>query len=354
MASAPRVPTLKDVAELAGVHVATASRALNEAQVHLVNEATRTKVASAAATLGYRTNALARSLRRGTTGTLGVVVADFANPFIVALLRGIEQEALTRDLLPLVAETRDDPAQLRSVVKRLLDNRVDAVILTAAHLSDAVYVAELARQLPVVLSVRSIDDASAERAGGSLLEVMQDDVLGARVAVGHLLALGHRRLAEIRGPQGISSFANRSRGFREAIAGEPGARDVSPEGEAPAFTVEEGYRLAAEILSRPAAERPTAIFAHNDLMAVGALDALRDAGLACPGDISIVGYNDSPLVDHLDPPLSTVRLPGFEIGQHSARLAMMAMDDRAGLSATRLMLLPEFVERESTGPVSER
>ncbi|MBO1901557.1 LacI family DNA-binding transcriptional regulator [Leucobacter weissii] len=351
MAVSPRVPTLKDVAELAGVHVATASRALSNAQSHLVNEATREKVSSAAAELGYRTNALARSLRRGASGTLGVVVADLANPFIVNLVRGIEQETRPKDLLPLIVETRDDPARLRSTVQQLLYSRVDAIILAAAHLSDAEYVADLAGQLPVVLAVRGFDEQGPT--GGSLLEVMQDDLLGTRAAVEHLLHLGHRRLAEIRGPQTISSFANRSRGFQEAIAAWPGAEDLSPGLYAAQGDVSEGRRIAAELLAIPHDSRPTAIFAHNDLLAVGALEALRDAGLSCPEDLSIVGYNDAPLVDHLDPPLTTVRLPSNEIGRQSARLAIAAIDGQTGAAPTRLMLLPEFVQRGSTRSFAE-
>jgi len=342
----PRAPTLKDVAELAGVHVATASRALNEAQAHLVNEATRAKVVVAAAELNYRTNALARSLRRGASGTIGIVIADFGNPFIVNLLRGIEQEIGPKGLLPLVVETRDDSVRLHSVVKQLLDNRVDAIILTAAHISDAEYVAGIARQLPVVLAVRDFNGSGP--ANGPLLEVMQDDLLGTRAAIDHLLRLGHRRLAEIRGDPDISSFVNRSRGFRDSVAAWEGARDVSLDSYGAQGTVEEGYRLASELIALPEDQRPTAVFAHNDLIAVGALDALRDAGLSCPEDISLVGYNDAPLVDHLDPPLTTVKLPSEEIGRQSARLALAAIDGQPGSSPTRSMLLPKFIERGST------
>jgi LacI family transcriptional regulator len=349
MASAERVATLRDVAEHAGVHVATASRALNESQSHLVTESTRLRVLEAAESLGYRANALARSLRRGRTGTLGVVVADFANPFIVTLLRGIEQETRSHDLLPLVAETRDDPAALRSAIKRLLDNRVDAIVLTAAHLTDEAYVAQIAAQVPVVLAVRGFDIGQADGGPEVRFQVMQDDYRGACSAVQHLLDLGHRRIAQLPGSEQISSFVNRGRGFVDAIASQPGAADLSTGSHASASTVAEGRRLTEELLRRPPEERPTAIFAHNDLMAVGALDALQASDLSCPADVSVVGYNDAPLVDHMDPPLTTVKLPALEIGRRSARLVIDAV---AGITpaAPHSMILPEYIERGSTGP----
>lgn len=344
-------PTLKDVAQRAGVHVGTASRALSNEQAHLVNEETRSRVRSAADALGYRTNALARSLRKGTTGVIGIVVADLANPFIVAVLRGIEHEARTRDVMPLVAETHDDPATLRSVLTRLLRNRVDALILSAVHLTDGELVADLERRVPVVLAVRGVGEVFDTSAAAKHLEVLQDDVLGARTAVGHLLDLGHRRIAQLPGNQQISSFSGRSQGYREALAAHPDAVDLSSGAHAIETTVAEGRRLAADLLRLPAGQRPTAVFAHNDQMAVGALDALRDAGLRCPDDVSVVGYNDAPLSDHINPPLSTVRLPGFELGRHSARLVFEALasgDAEAGTEPRRIMLAPEFIERKST------
>lgn len=343
-----RAPTLKDVASRAGVHFTTASRALSDDQAHLVSEDTRARVRAVAESLGYRSNALAQSLRRGTTGAVGVVVADLANPFVVSLLRGVEHEARERDYLPLVAESHDNPDTLRSVVARLLRNRVDGLILSAVHAADEEFVAELEHQLPVVLAIRGFGSpVDVDGDGGSHVQVLQDDYVGARAATNHLIALGHRRIAQLPGNQRIYSFVGRSEGYRAALVARPEVTDLSTGVTALEPTVAEGRRLAAELLRRPADRRPTAIFAHNDLLAVGALDALRDAGLRCPDDVSLVGYNDAPLIDHIDPPLSTVRLPGFELGRHSAQLAFRALegDDVKG---TRIVLAPEFIQRTST------
>lgn len=344
-----RQPTLRDVAEQAGVHVATASRALNDEQAQLVNDATRLRVRAAAERLGYRANAVAQSLRKGTTGVIGVVVADLANPFIVSVLRGIEHETEPRNLLPLVAETHDDPAMMRAVTSRLLRNRVDALILSAVHTTDHEFVAEIERQVPVVLAVRGLQAVSGADTQAEHLEVLHDDVLGGRIAAHHLLALGHRRIAQLPGNPTISSFSGRSAGFASALAAQPDAVDASTGEFAIESTVAEGRRLAAGLLRGPAERRPTALFAHNDQMAVGALDALRDAGLRCPDDVSIVGYNDAPLIDHIDPPLTTVRLPSYEVGRHSARLVFEALRED-GPRTARIMLAPELVERKSTRP----
>ncbi|MDF2916072.1 MAG: hypothetical protein K0S70_289 [Microbacterium sp.] len=342
-----RVPTLKDVARGAGVHVATASRALSDDQSHLVSEATRLRVRTAARSLGYRTNAVAKSLRKGRTGTIGVVVADLANPFIVSLLRGIEHEARAGTYMPLVAETHDDPAILRGVVARLLGNQVDCIILSAVKVDDEDFVTELESQVPVVLAVRGFE--AIDGADQGHFEVIPDDFEGARLATRHLIDLGHRRIAQIPGTVSISSFVRRARGFDAAVSAHPRVVDVSTGEYAVESTVDEGRRLAQDVLRRPEAERPTAIFAHNDLMAVGVLDAVRSLGLRCPEDISIVGYNDAPLIDHLDPPLTTVRLPGFEVGRQSARIAFDLLEG-VEVPTARLTFAPEFVERRSTCP----
>lgn len=344
---ASRLPTLKDVAEAADVHVATASRALSDDKGHLVNDETRIRVRAVAQALGYRTNAVAQSLRKGSTGALGVAVADLANPFIVSLLRGIEYESRSRDSMPLVVETHDDPQTLRNVVTRLIRNRVDGIILCAAQLNDEELVNDLEKQVPVVLAVRGYASTSDPEARSNHVEVLQDDFSGARSAVNHLISLGHTRIAQIPGRPEISSFVGRTEGFKAAIEAHPHVKDLSSGTFALESSVAEGRRLAADLLRRSPERRPTAIFAHNDLMAVGALDALADAGLKCPEDVSIVGYNDVPLIDHLNPPLSTVRLPGFEMGRHSARLAFSLIAGEE-LPDTRIMLAPEFVERAST------
>jgi len=343
------LPTLRQVAELAGVHVGTASRALSDDRAHLVSDETRARVRTAAETLGYRANVLARGLRRGVTATLGIVVPDLANPFTVSVLRGIEAEALANARTPLIAESHDEAERLKGALERMLDNRVDGIIVSAVRLGDEALICELERRLPVVLAVRGFSDLAGEREESAVphYEVLPDDVLGGRLAAEHLIRLGHTRIAQLAGASDNSSFARRSAGYRRAVARNPGVADVSGAEPACDSTVAEGVRLGSLLFDRPPASRPTAVFAHNDLLAVGVIDALRQAGLHCPGDVSVVGYNDAPLIDHIDPPLTTVRLPSFQVGAQAARLAF-ELSSGARPRAHRTVLEPELVVRGST------
>lgn len=327
------------MARLAGVHTATASRALDPTRQHLVNDETRERVRIAAEEVGYRGNAFARSLRTNSSGMIGVVVADVANPFLPPVLRGIEQEVRAEGKLLLIAETHDDSKVLRDILDHFTSRRVDAVILSAAHLGDEEAVASLANVVPVVLAVRSLPLSSFPT-------VTHDDFLGGQLAASHLVDLGHRQLTQLRGPLDVSSFRGRADGFASVMA-TTSAREIRGLDTASAPTVEEGQRLARTALNSTHG-RPTAIFAHNDLMAVGALQAIRDLGLTCPGDVSVVGYNDAPLSNHVSPPLTTVRLPSLQLGRRVAQLAIQAIADGQGQVVTE-KLPPELVIRESTG-----
>ena len=329
--------TLKDVAQLAGVHTATASRALDPARRNLVNDQTRERVQAAADEVGYRGNTFARSLRTNSSGMVGVVVADVANPFLPPLLRGIEQELRAEGKLLMIAETHDNSEMLADILEHFTSRRVDAVILSAAHRGDEEAVAGLADVVPVVLAVRSLSI-------NMFPTVTHDDVLGGQLAAKHLVNLGHRRLVQLRGPLDVSSFQGRAEGFASVMA-TTSARELPLQETASAPTVEEGQRLA-ELALNSSYGLPTAIFAHNDLMAVGALQALRERGLSCPRDVSLVGYNDAPLSNHISPPLTTVSLPSLELGRRVATLAIQAIAGSAEPVMERLP--PALVVRAST------
>ncbi|SDO00940.1 transcriptional regulator, LacI family [Klenkia soli] len=342
--SQPHRSTLTDVAKLAGVHVGTASRALDPANENRVNAVTRERVRAAADTLGYRVNAVARGLRKGASGLLGVVVADVANPFLPPLLRGIEEGVRAEGMSLLIAETHDEPGSLEGILDNLVSRRVDAIVVSAGRAADASVVRDFSAIVPVVLAVRSLGD------GLVLPAVVHDDAMGAHLAVDHLHALGHRLVAELPGPADISSFAGRTQGFRDAVR-RNGMQDVSDRSAiAGVPTVDEGHRLASALLDGPVGRRPTAVFAHNDLMAVGCLEAMRERGLDCPRDLSVVGYNDAPLSAHLRPALTTVRLPSRELGLHAAALALAVLEEGAP-DGEPVLLPPELVVRDSTAPV---
>lgn len=334
--------TLDDVARAAGVHQSTVSRALDPARQHLLSPETRSRVAQVAESLGYQVNTVARSLRTGSTGLVGVVAPDVANPFIGQFLRGVEDVLHGTGRMLLIAESHDDAETLAGVLHQMVTRRLDALIVTAARRGDETSLTKAAVTLPVVLAVRSLES-------GGLPTVTHDDRLGARLAAEHLFQLGHERLAQIRGSDDVSSFRERAIGFADLLA-RSSARDVSLPDPATEPNVDQGHELATRLLELDARQRPTAIFAHNDLLAVGALAAIADRGLRCPEDISVVGYNDAPLTDHLAPPLTTVRVPTAEMGVRAGRLvtALLAGTDAHSVGP----LHPELVIRRSTAAPS--
>lgn len=329
--------TLKDVAHRAGVHFGTVSRALDPKRAHKVSPETREKVESAARELGYQANVMARGLRKGSTGVIGAVVADLANPFLPPILRGLEDVLGPRGFMTAVSETREDPDALRRICEHLIARRVDGIVISAAHIDDAAFISELEKSVPVVLVVRRVS-------GGGHHTVTHDDVLGARLVTEHLLQAGHRRIAQLAGPADVSSFAGRARGFSEVMA-EYGGTEVAVGEQAVEPTTAEGRRLASGLLNSEQ-ERPTAIFAHNDLMAVGVLEALDDAGLLCPQDVSVVGYNDAPLTDHLTPRLTTVKLPSHDLGRRAGAILVNRLDGLHEPPGT-IALEPQLVVRDS-------
>jgi LacI family transcriptional regulator len=328
------------VADLAGVHLSTASRALDPAQAQRLTPATVDRVAEAATRLGYTPDLLAAGLKRRRTQTVGVVVADFENPFIGPLSRGIGSVLAEHDYITLVAETVEDGARLERVLGHLVQRRVDAIIITAAHTSDGeTLTAVAARGMPLVLALRAFP-------GSSLPTVLHDDFNGASLAAAHLIGLGHRSFAQICGPDDIDIFERRRDGFATRIARD-GYSVGTPVEHATGVTTEEGRRLTELLLAD--GNVPTALFAPSDVMAVGAIDALGEHGLTCPDDVSVVGYNDAPLVDHLSPPLTTIRLDSEGIGRTAGRLALQAIAD-PGLESDVIRLPATLISRASTAP----
>jgi LacI family transcriptional regulator len=333
----PKV-TLKDVAARAGVHPSTASRALDPEKGSLVRDETAVRVRAAAEELGYQGDAVASGLRRGRTNTLGIVVADLGNPFIAPVVRGIENHLEGRGLMALIAETRDDHGRMNRVLNNLASRRVDAVIVTGARSGDERALRKAQQQIPIVLAVRHLP-------GSGIPAITHDDERGGRLAAEHLLQLGHRRIAQLCGPRDISSFRERAAGFRSCLR-DHGIEVIEVDDTAEHPILAEGRRLMELLLAR-LPELPTAIFAHNDLMAFGALEALAHQGRSCPEDVAVVGYNDTPMTAFTDPPITTVRLPGYELGRMAADTAVMLIEDHQQ-PRTSLSLPPVLVPRHST------
>jgi LacI family transcriptional regulator len=337
-----RVVTLKDVARAADVHVSTASRALDPARSSRIGADTVARVEAAARSLGYTPDLIAKGLKSGMTTMIGVVVADLENPFIGPIIRGISEQVEPTGYATIVAETLEDHDRLERTLNHLLSHRVDAVITTAARNTDQHLLVRFARRTRAfITAVRKVE-------GSGLPFVIMDDEQGGELAAMHLTELGHKVLAQLRGPAGIEAFSNRAEGFQREV-GAARAVDATVGARASELTAEEGRRLMALTLDQNPQSPPTAVFAHADLMAIGALEELRSRGLSCPGDVSIVGYDDAPLVNHMSPALSTIALPGEEIGANAGEMVLEMLVD-PGDPPESIRLPAELIPRESTGP----
>jgi len=329
--------TLRDVADRVGVHPSTVARALDPTAERRVNEATRIRIQHIASEMGFQVDAVARALRRGRTGTLGIVVPDLGNPYAAPTLRGIAAGLDGRGYLTVITETQDESHRLRPVLDTLVAHRVDAIITLASRHGDSAALLATASRVPIVLAIRDLP-------GSGLPSVVSDDHLGGGLAADHLIDRGHRHVVQIRGPAAVEGFRRRAAGFRER-AQQRGAQELHLAEEALLPTIEEGRRLMRSLLAggRPS---PSAVFAHNDLLALGVISEARAAGLRCPDDLSVIGYNDTPLTPYTDPPLTTIALAAHALGRHAAELALVSIDD-PGSPATHISLAPSLVVRGS-------
>ncbi len=302
--------TLRDVARLAGVSPATASRALSAPD--LVAPERREQVQRAARELGYRPNRAARELITGRTGNLCLVVPDLENPFFAAVAKGVQARARTLGHAVFVADAEEDP-RMESELVAHLGGQVDGAILCSPRMADA-DLDRLAEDVPLVL---------VNREHGTLPSVVIDNADGVRQAVAHLHALGHRRLAYAGGPTDSWSDTRRRHGLRDVSHGLNDVEVVDLGHFAPVFA---GGVAAADLV---AASGATAVLAHNDLVALGILNRLQARGLRVPEDVSVVGYDDIPAATLVSPALTTVTVPLARLGRESVDL-LVASGLRAG------------------------
>jgi LacI family transcriptional regulator len=331
--------TLRDVARLAAVHPGTVSRALNPETRRLVNEETALRVIEAAEALGYRPNPIARGLKTSRSYTIGVLVPDLTNPLFPPIVRGIQDRLEQAGYTPLIANTDNDPERERNDFEAMRARQVDGVITATARLDHGLLDEMAAAGLPIVLVNRRLDD-------GLLPSATADDREGARLAVAHLAALGHTRIAHLGGPQDVSTGHSRYAGFVAGMA-EAGL-EIDPDlvRFGAAFTEPEGERLCADLVA--GGIRPTAIVAGNDLMALGCYDVFAARGIDCPVEMSVVGFNDMPFSERFNPPLTTIGIPHYEIGAAAAELLLERLQ-QPDLPARHVVLAARLVVRDSTG-----
>jgi LacI family transcriptional regulator len=313
--------TLRDVARVAGVHPATVSRALNEETRSLVNQATAERVLRAAEELGYRPNPIARGLKTNRSYTIGVLIPDLMNPLFPPILRGIEDRLEQAGYTALVANTDNDPERELFDCQAMRARQVDGIIAATARRDHRLLDEVMAAGLDLVLVNRRLEESPISSA-------TPDDREGMRLAVQHLVGLGHERIAHLAGPLDYSTGRDRHDGFIEEMraAGIEPDEDLILVGEA--FTEAEGARLCEALLAR--GSELTAIAAANDLLALGCYDVFGERGVDCPGDISVVGFNDMPFADRFQPPLTTVHIPHYDIGVAAAELMLEELADGDG------------------------
>ncbi|MFD9904017.1 LacI family DNA-binding transcriptional regulator [Streptomyces sp. NPDC059063] len=340
----PRPVRLRDVADTAGVHPATASRALNPATRAQVNADTARRVLRVAKDLGYHPNPIARSLKTARSHTVGLILPDLTNPYFPPIVRGIESTLEPAGYHAWIVDTHNDPVRERAQIESLRARRVDGLIVATARRDHPHLRALHADGVPMVLVNRSVD-------GLDVPCVTPDDASGIAQAVGHLAALGHTRVAFVGGPATTSTGVARARAFRHAVHDLGLADDPALCAEAPQWSEAAGAQALRDLLD--AGTACTAVVAGNDLLALGCYDVLAERGLRCPDDVSVVGFNDMPFLSRLCPGLSTVRVSHHEIGAEAARTLFDCMAEPA--RPTRSLLLPvSLVVRESTAPPPRR
>ncbi|SFU72494.1 LacI family DNA-binding transcriptional regulator [Pseudoduganella namucuonensis] len=330
--------TLKGLAQILGVHTSTVGRVMDPLTRHMVGEEVAQRVLKEAAKHGYRPNKMAASLRTRRSNIVGVILPDITNPVFPPIVLGIEDELRKHGYVALMTNAGEDQAQQRFVVDQLLARQVDALILATATRDDPVISHCLAAGVALVTVNRSEDR-------GRVSSVVNDEYAGMRQAVEHLLALGHRHMVHLVGPQNLSTGHLRKEGYELAMAANGVPREAAWEVEGSAYTREAGRAACLEAMARY--PQATAILAGNDLLALGCYDGLRELGLRCPEDVSVVGHNDMPFVDMVNPPLTTVRISHHAMGVQAAQLVLKGLQQEGG-GQMEIRLKPELVVRGST------
>jgi len=310
--------TLADVARAAGVSPATASRALNGSPGRTVRADLAVRVAAAAAELGYSVNAHAQAMARGTTTTVGLIVHDIADPYAAAIASGVMAAAAERGLIVTIASTASDAALELTHLRALLQQRARAVILAGSRFTDAESTAAMSSVTAAIAAAGGrVAAIGADRLGVRTVEI--DNFGGAAHLASTLCSLGYRHFAVLAGPEHLVTCDDRLAGFREGLAG--AGVDLDPENVLTTqFTRDGGYVAMRELLDRGLAA--DCVFAVNDVMAVGAMAALREHGYRVGSDVALAGFDGIPTLRDIEPPLTTVRLPLPEIGRAALELAL--------------------------------
>jgi DNA-binding LacI/PurR family transcriptional regulator len=307
--------TLEEIAKVADVSIATVSRVLTNSN-HPISEKTRYRIKKLAEEMGYKPNLVARSLRTDRTYTVGIIADDIVSPFPPPIIRGIQDILTEHNYVGLIVNADRNPEIEKDVIDTLLSRPVDGIIFVESGHRVATKVLEHSNK-PYVFVHRLFETPIKN-------SVVPDEAYGAALAVKHLVTLGHRRIAHIRGPVRWFASEGRLAGYRSVLETEGIAIDATLI-ESGDWEVESGYEAATRLLALEVP--PTAIFSANDMMAIGAIYAIQNAGMRIPEDIAVVGYDNREVAWTIKPNLTTVNLPVYEMGRTAAEILLKQLQD---------------------------
>ena len=332
--------TMKQVAEKAGVSTTTVSHVINNTRV--VSEDARERVLSVIQELRYIPSAVARSLKNDRTHTIGMMIPNNSNPYFAELIQGIEDASFELGYNIILCNSYDDPKKQAAYIRVLMEKRIDGLILVSSGSDEDLSTLLANEVIPKVLVDREVTGVAAD-----LIEA--DHVQGAYEATRYLISLGHKRIACVAGPDTLLPSGGRVAGYQRALkeAGITVCDNLIVHSD---FTSEGGFNAFQKLLALN--PKPTAIFASNDLMAIGGICAANQAGVKIPQDLSVIGYDDIALASFSTPPLTTIAQPKYQIGQLTAKTLVERIGNPDS-EVRRKMLTPELVIRQSTSQPAE-
>jgi LacI family transcriptional regulator len=329
--------TIKEVAAAANVSIATVSHVINGTRY--VSDELKARVSQSMETLGYQPNSIARSLRSGQTKTIGMIVPDASNLYFAEIARAIEDVGYENGYSVILCNSDNNPEKQHSYNKTLIEKQIDGLIFISvgAYEEDLALIKDA--NIPIVVFDRFVPPDTAD-------VVLVDNRMGGRLAASHLIELGHHEVGCITGPEELPSSSDRVEGFLQLLRRENS--EPPPEWlQSGDFQIQSGDSCMTRILDQP--ERPSAVFVCNDMMAIGAMNAIHRRGLRIPGDISIVGFDDIALSAAVHPPLTTVAQPITDLAATTCELLFNRMLNTDERGPTRSVILhPQLVIRAST------
>jgi LacI family transcriptional regulator len=331
-----RKPTIRDVAELVGVHHSTVSRALSPDKRNKISPSVVKQVEKAAKKLGYYPNIVASSLKKNRSFAVGVLVPDLMNPVFPPIIRGIQDTAEAVGYTVITANTDDDEKKELEALQMMQSRAIEGVVIATARRKDRTVERCIKEDIPFVLVNRTVDRDGVNA-------VILDEDFGVRSLLDHLMSLKHTKIAHVAGPQHTSTGYHRAKAFSDYLRIHDLQTDLVEAAEK--FTIEEGRRAFGKLLARD--NSFTAIVAGNDLLALGCIDAMKEMGLLVPDNISITGYDDMMFLDRMNPALTTVSLPKYEMGSQATKTLLELVDGEDKVPVV-LRMQPRLVIRNST------